>query len=374
MDKVRFGVIGLGNMGAGHCRFISSGQVPGAVLTAACDGNEANVKKVREAFPDVKCFAKADDMMASGEIDAVIIATPHYSHPDLAMAAFKHKLHVLCEKPAGVHTKHVREMNDAHEGSGVVFAMMNNQRTNHLYRKMKELINGGAIGAFKRVYWIKTDWYRPQAYYDSSSWRATWKGEGGGALINQCLHNLDMLQWLCGMPDRLTAFVREGKWWNIEVEDEVTAFLEYKNGATGMFVTTTADYYGTDRLEISGDSGKLVCENGKLFKHTNKVPLEKTIEAYITGGIPPAGLDFDVEEIETDGKNENHVGVIKAFVGNILRGEPLIAEGKEGLNALMLVNAMYLSSWLGANGEPKAIDLPIDDVLYYNELQKKVNG
>ena len=265
MNKVKVGIIGIGNMGSGHCNTLISNQVPEMELTAVADLKESRRDWAKENLPElVTIFENGDALIEAKICDAVIVATPHYDHPRLVMKTLEYGQHALSEKPAGVYTKQVRQMNEAAEKSNLVFAMMFNQRTNHVYRKMYELVHGGGLGAIKRVNWIITDWYRTQAYYDSGDWRATWEGEGGGVLLNQCPHNLDLLQWICGMPNKIQAFCHIGKWHDIEVEDDVTAYLEYPGGATGVFVTTTGDAPGTNRFEITMEKGKLVCEEDKL--------------------------------------------------------------------------------------------------------------
>lgn len=254
-------------------------------------------------------------------------------------------------------------MNERAKASDKVFAMMFNQRTNCVYRKMHELVKSGELGVIKRVNWIITDWYRTQSYYDSGDWRATWDGEGGGVLLNQCPHNLDLLQWICGMPSKVQAFCHNGKWHDIEVEDDVTAYLEYPNGATGVFVTTTADAPGTNRFEITLEGGKLVCEDEKLVLHKLAVS-EREFCKTAKGGFDKP--ECTVTEVETDGLNEQHIGVMKAFAGRILHGTPLIANGEEGINGLTLSNAMHLSSWLG-----HAVTLPFDEDLFKAELDKR---
>ena len=289
MEKVRFGVIGVGNMGTGHLSNYIKGSLPQLEVTAVADRKESRRKWAKENLPEsVKIFEEGSDLIASGLCDAVLIATPHYQHPTLAIEAFAHKIHVMCEKPAGVYTKAVREMNEAAEKSGCVFGMMFNQRTNCLYRKMHELVNSGELGAIKRVNWIITDWYRTQIYYDSGAWRATWAGEGGGVLLNQCPHQLDLLQWICGLPSKVHAFCHIGKWHDIEVEDDVTAYLEYPNGATGVFITSTGDAPGTNRLEMSGDRGKIVIEDGVLKFWELEQPeqgLHVTYRIRLTAGV-----------------------------------------------------------------------------------------
>ena len=366
MEKVRLGIIGIGNMGSSHITNIEVHKsCPEITVTAVADINPARLDWVKENIgTHVALFDDAEKMMDSGLVDAILIAVPHYFHPVYAIKAFERGLHVMSEKPAGVYTKQVKEMNEAAKKAGVVFGMMFNQRTNHIYRKMKEIVESGELGEIKRTNWIITNWYRPQAYYDSGAWRATWSGEGGGVLLNQCPHNMDLWQWICGMPVKVDTHMHFGKWHDIEVEDDVSTYVEYANGATGVFVTTTADAPGTNRFEISLDGGKLVSEDDKLYMWKNEMS-ERQFSA--TNTIPFGCPKAEFTEVETDGQNEQHVGVLNAFAGKILRGTPLIAEGYEGLNGLTISNAMHLSAWLG-----KPVEIPFDDELFYEELMKRV--
>ena len=359
MDKVRIGIIGIGNMGTGHVRNLMQGLIPRMELAAVADLRADRRAWAKENLPEsVRIYEEGADLIAKDDCDAVLIAVPHYFHPEFAMAAFQAGKHVMCEKPAGVYTKQVREMNEAAEKSGLVFGMMFNQRTDCIYRKMREIVQSGELGAIKRVNWIITDWYRTDAYYDSGAWRATWAGEGGGVLLNQCPHNLDLLQWICGLPTKVSAFCHEGRWHDIEVEDDVTAYLEFgstedgKPAATGVFVTTTGDAPGTNRFEITMDGGKLVCEDRKLRLWKNAVGEREFCHTAKDGFAKP---ECEVIDIETDGLNEQHVGVLKAFTGRILDGTPLIAEGTEGIRGLTLSNAIHLSGWLG-----RPVILPAD--------------
>lgn len=361
MGKVRLGIIGIGNMGSGHANSIIEGKVPEMELTAVADLREARRTWAKENLPEtVRIFEEGEDLIEAGCCDAVLVATPHYDHPRLVIRALQKGLHAMSEKPAGVYTKQVREMNEAAKKSDKVFAMMFNQRTNHVYRKMKEIVESGKYGQIKRVNWIVTDWYRSQAYYNSGGWRATWAGEGGGVLLNQCPHNLDLLQWICGLPVKVQAFCHNGKWHDIEVEDDVTAYMEFANGATGVFVTTTADAPGTNRFEITLERGKLVCENESLSFYELDVNEREYCFTTKEGFEKPTG---HYVELQTDGENLQHVGVLRAFAARILRGEPLVAEGTEGINGLMLSNAMHLSSWMG-----KPVSLPIDEDLFLEKL------
>ncbi|GBG06888.1 hypothetical protein PAT3040_01429 [Paenibacillus agaridevorans] len=368
MEFMRLGVIGLGNMGKGHIRYILKGDVPGAKLTAVSDNAEAGRQWAKDNVDEgVSIYADPYEMMDSGKVDGILIATPHYSHPELAIACFKRGLHVMVEKPAGVFTKQVREMNDAYAKTDVKFSMMYNQRTNPLYRKLKDLVDSGELGEIRRTNWIITNWYRSQSYYDSGKWRATWEGEGGGVLLNQDPHQLDLWQWTISMmPKRVRAFCYFGKHRDIEVEDDVTAFVEYENGATGVFVTTTGESPGTNRLEISGDRGKVVIEDNKLTFWRLRES-EREFNANFKGGFgQPECWKCDVPIV---GENSNHRGIMRNWTNAILHGEELIAPGEEGIKGLMLSNAMLLSTWID-----NWVDLPIDEELYYAQLQERIES
>ncbi|EGG38660.1 Gfo/Idh/MocA family protein [Paenibacillus sp. HGF5] len=365
MEQVRVGVIGLG-MGFSHARSLAAGRISGARLSAICDLNAAKQEEARATLPsDVKIWSDADAMISSGEIDAVIIATPHYAHPQVAIACLNQGLHVLIEKPAGVYTKQVREMNRAAETSGKVFSIMYNQRCNPLYKKLRELIEAGELGEVRRMNWIVTNWYRSQSYYDSGGWRATWAGEGGGVLINQSPHQLDLWQWTTGMmPKRIRAFCSFGKYRNIEVEDDVTAYAEYENGATAVFITTTGEAPGTNRYEVTGDRGKIVIEDGKLTFWRLRVPEPEFNQQYTGGFGEPECWKC---EVPISGDNPQHNGIIQNFADAILHGTPLIAPGEEGIHGLTLSNAMHLSTWTD-----NWVDLPLDEDLYYEMLQERI--
>ena len=360
MDKkVRLGIIGVGNMGSGHAKSVTLGKCPDFELVAVADIKPERLAKIKELNPNVTCFDTAEAMLDSGTIDACMVCVPHYSHPKYTIECMKRGIHVMCEKPAGVYTKQVREMmEESKKHPDVVFGMMFNQRTNCIYRKMRELVKSGEYGNIRR-----TDWYRPQAYYDSGDWRATWSGEGGGVLLNQCPHQLDLWQWICGMPKKVEAHLQYGLWHDIEVEDDVTAYMEFENGATGVFVTTTADAPGTNRLELTFEMGKIVCEEGRLFFDKLSTNVSDFCKTEKEGFKKP---EYSRIEIETDGQNEQHIGVLKAFAGHILRGTPLVAEGTEGIRGLTLSNAMHLSSWLD-----RTVELPLDEELFLRELNKK---
>ncbi len=366
MDKVRLGIIGVGNMGSSHIKNYLKGELPEIEITAVADINPERLKWAKENVEGVKCYNTASELMDSGEVDAVLIATPHYFHPPYVIEALNKGLHVMSEKPAGVYTKQVREMNEVADKSDKIFAIMFNQRTNCLYRKAHEIVSSKKFGELKRVTWIITDWYRTQAYYNSGGWRATWSGEGGGVLLNQCPHQLDLWQWICGMPEKITAVCHEGKWHDIEVEDDVMIYAQYPNGATGTFITTTGDYPGTNRLEITLDRAKLICENGKLIVDELK---ESTAEHTRTSPEGFSTIEYETYEAELDGRNLQHIEVLNKFAAAILRNEPLTAKGQEGINGLMISNAAFLSSWLG-----KTVELPVDEDLFLDLLNGKIKN
>ncbi|MCR2821539.1 Gfo/Idh/MocA family protein [Lederbergia panacisoli] len=366
MDQVRIGVIGMGNMGSSHAKNIFDGHVKGAILTAICDERPDRIQWAEGVFGDrVQRFSSYDEFFANPNIDGVIIATPHYDHPLLAIKAFERGLHVLSEKPAGVYTKNVREMNEAAKKSGKVFSMMFNQRTNPLYQKVRELISSGELGEIKRTNWIITNWYRSQSYYDSGGWRATWAGEGGGVMINQSPHQLDLWQWTTGlMPKRVRAFSGFGKYHDIEVEDDVTAYVEYENGATGVFITSTGEAPGTNRFEIAGDRGKLVVEDNKLTFSRLRQSEREFNRMYKGGFGEPECWNID---IPIHGRTADHLGIMNNWVDAILNGAELLAPGEEGIKSLAISNAVYLSSWMD-----DWVDMPIDEDLFYEKLQEKI--
>ena len=368
MSIIKVGVIGIGNMGTSHALQLDQGKVEGARVTAVCDLRESQLAWAKENLSnEVQRFSNVEDFFKKAEIDAVLIATPHYDHPSLAIQSFEKGWHVLVEKPAGVFTKNVQEMNEVAKRSGKVFSMMYNQRTNPLYQKVRELIRAGELGEIKRTNWIITDWYRSQSYYDSGGWRATWGGEGGGVLLNQSPHQLDLWQWTTGMmPKRVHGFCSFGKYHDIEVEDDVTAYVEYENGATGVFITTTGEAPGTNRYEVVGDRGKIVVENNQLTFHRLTVSEREFNRTSTSGFGKPECWEID---IPVQGEATDHLGIMQNWIDAIVKGTPLLAPGEEGIKGLELSNAMYLSTWL-----QRPVDLPIDADLFYEKLQEQIDN
>ncbi|MFV0337786.1 MAG: Gfo/Idh/MocA family protein [Chthoniobacterales bacterium] len=360
MKTLRLGIIGLGNMGKAHANSILSGQVPRCELTALVDSNVDTLN----AFPTVKAFTTSTELIHSGEVDAVLIATPHYSHTTIGIEALQAGLHVLVEKPISVHKADCEKLIAAHRSKKQVFAAMFNQRTDPYYLKLRKLIQTGQLGEIRRVNWIITNWFRTHAYYASGGWRATWAGEGGGVLLNQCPHQLDLWQWLFGMPQSLRAFCQIGRYHDIEVEDDVTAYMHYKNGATGVFITSTGEAPGTNRLEVTGEQGRVVIENDKFSFIRNEVPMSEFSRTTSGGFATPPTWNID---IPVQGHGGQHVEIIQNFTAAILDKAPLIAPAKEGIYSVELGNAMLFSSF-----QNKTIEFPLNAKSYETFLRKKI--
>jgi len=371
MDSpVRIGVIGLGNMGSVHVSYMDA--IEGATLAAVCDANPAAADRVALKFPGLAKFTTYEALLDSKTCDAILIATPHYQHPVITDAAFARGIHVLCEKPVAVRVSDARRTNELHKRHPhLKYALMFQTRTNPLYLKIKQLIDDGELGEIARITWIATNWFRTWTYFALGGWRGTWAGEGGGVLINQNPHNLDLLQWLPGMmPSRITAIASLGKLHPIEVEDEVSAILEYPNGAIGHFVTGTGEYPGTDRLEIAGDRGRLVCEQGKLklFQTRKGVRQIRETSKEAFAHIETWEIDIPVPTANP----ESHKTVTQNFVNAIRKNEPLIAPGEEGVRGLELGNAMLMA---GVTRQP--VTLPIDAAAFdtlLKDLEKQYGG
>ncbi len=348
-------------MGEMHAAYLRKGDVKRVELTAVCDSDQSRLAN----YSDIKTFADTADMVRSGEIDALLIATPHYSHTTLGIDALEQGLHVLVEKPISVHKADCERLIAAHTNPKQVFAAMFNMRTGPAFQKIKMLVDEGHLGEIVRTNWTATHWFRPEAYYASGGWRATWKGEGGGVLLNQCPHQLDLFIWLFGMPSRVHGFCGFGARHNIEVEDQVTAYLEYPNGATGVFIAGTGEAPGTNRLEVAADAGKVVYENDRLTFTRNEVPTSTFTKTSKKMFSRP---DFWNVEIPVGGVGGQHAEITQNFVDAILDGVPLTAPAEEGIKSVELANAIIYSELKG-----KPVDLPLDGAEYEAELQRLID-
>jgi predicted dehydrogenase len=370
METVRIGVVGLGNIGRHHCTYLSKAEIPNAELTAVCDIQSKPLEWAKENLPEtVRLYDTDEAFFTSKEMDGVIISVPHYFHPPLAIEAFKNGLNVLIEKPAGVYTRQVREMNEAAEKSGKVFSIMFDWRTRPLYQKLKELMKEDKLGELKQNIFVTTAWYRSQSYYDSGGWRATWAGEGGGILLNQAPHHLDLWQWMCGLPKRVRAVCNVAKYHDIEVEDDVTVYVDYEGGATGILIASTGLTPGTLRWEITGNKGKVVVDNQKITLWQLKIPERQFNREYRGGFGEPESTEC---EVPYEGEPKMHQGITSNWVEAILHGTdnvPLLTPGVEGIRSLEISNAAYLSSWTD-----DWVEIPVDENLYYKRLKQRIKG
>jgi len=376
-DKVRLGIVGLGAQGSMYAKFITDGLVPNMVIGAIADTDPAKAAVAAENYPGVPFYDDYIALLEGGDVDAVVTTVPHYQHPQMGIDALSRGVHALVEKPAGVYTKQVKELNElAAQKPELTFGIMFNQRNNPLYIRLKEIVDNGEIGSILRSNWIITNWWRPQGYYDQSAWRATWGGEGGGVLVNQAPHQLDLWQWICGVPEKVFSKVSYGFRRNIAVEDEVTALADFGNGVTGVFVTATHDLVGTDRFEILGDQGKIVVEGSKTATVTRLKKPERELSENMdmadvmklfTGQLKSADL-YTTETIEFESVwGAQHAGVLENFAANILDGTPLLAPGSEGIRGVRLANAIHLSSWTG-----KEVSLDFDEDEFLAQLNARI--
>lgn len=367
MNTVRIGIVGVGNIGTAHANTLYAGEVCGAVLSAVCDISPERQRFCAENYDGVTVFDDYKKMFESGLIDTVIVATPHKLHCTIAADALNAGFNALVEKPVDITVTQAKVINEIARKTDKKFAIMFNQRTNDVFSKAREIVKSGQLGELKRSVWIITNWYRTQYYYNSAGWRATWSGEGGGVLLNQAPHNLDLWQWICGMPCEVRADCEVGKYHDIEVEDDVTINVRYNNGATGVFITSTGEYPGTNRLEISGTLGKLVLENGKLKWW--KLPEDETVMRQGKGMSSDAKCDY--EEFESKNLYDNaHRKIIQNFVNSILHGEELLSPGTDGIYELALSNAAYLSAWKGG----VTVNMPFDTNEFDLLLEEKVKN
>jgi predicted dehydrogenase len=361
MKNVRLGIIGMGNMGKHHADYLLAGEVPRAELTAVCSTSPTKLEKYKAA----KIFDDGEKLIRSGAVDAVVIATPHYQHTTLGIVALEAGVHVMVEKPISAHKADAeRLLAVRRKHPKLVFGAMFQFRIEPRYLKLKKLIDDGELGDIVRINWIITDWYRTEAYYASGGWRATWKGEGGGVLLNQCLHQLDTLQWLVGMPARVRGFCQIGRYHNIEVEDNVSIFMEWKNGATGIFVSSTGETPGTNRFEIAGTRGKIVLENNKLTFTRNDADMIQFSRNAKTGFAKPEIWNVEIPFADAPA---THAALMQNFVDAILDGAPLLVPGEEGIHSVELANVMLYSSLIS-----QTVELPMDSAAFAKKLQQLI--
>jgi len=361
MKKLKIGVIGVGGMGSAHCRNVKN--LDETELVFVCDADK-NIAKSRGEEFGVKHFTDYKEAIKSGLCEGVIIATPHWFHPEIAIYAFENGIHVLSEKPIAVKVSDADKMIKAAKKSGKIFTIMFQRRTEPLFKKAIEIIKSGALGELQKSICIDP-WYRTQAYYNSGGWRATWVGEGGGVLINQAPHTIDLFTLLGGLPKKVLAKTRT-KLHDIEVEDEVSALLEYKNGAWGYYYTSTCEPVGPLHMEFTGDKGKLIIKGDKLTFYSFEYPIS---ESMVKIESMWGSLKYTEEKIEISSNIQTgHSAIIRNFARAILYGEELIVNGEEGLNSVEFINACILSG-----KRNKEVEIPVDRKEYdqlMEELKK----
>jgi predicted dehydrogenase len=360
MENVRLGIVGLGNMGKAHLHNIRTGKVPGLRVTALCE----SVGTLPELLEGEHPFTDVSQMIRSGRIDAILICTPHFSHTTIGIEALENGLHVLVEKPISVHKADCERLIAAHKDKSKIFAAMFNMRTNATFKKVKDLIDSGELGQVRRIHWEVTNWFRTNYYYATGGWRGTWKGEGGGVLMNQCPHNLDLFQWMFGMPQSVRGFCQFGRYHQVEVEDNVTAYMAWENGTTATFVTSTGEAPGANRLEIAAENGRLTVTDGtKIHFQRNRQPMGKfCMEAEAAFAMPESWS----MEIPVDASGGQHVEILQNFTNAILKGEKLLSPAEQGIHSVELANAILLSTW-----QDKTIELPMSSADYERLLVEK---
>ncbi len=351
--KVRFGVIGTGGMGSGHCEMLP--KIPETTLAAVCD-IDPKAREATSAKYGVPTFATHTELLDSGLVDAVVIATPHYFHPTIALEAFQRKIHVLSEKPLAVTVSSADAMIVGAKASGCKFGVMYQMRSEPQNAAARKVVESGVLGDIYRTS-VVMGWYRSQAYYNSGGWRATWAGEGGGVLINQAPHYLDLFTWLGGLPKTITGQTRT-RLHDIEVEDEAFATLEYANGAHGYLYASTTEVPNHNLIEICGDKGKLVLDNGKLRVDGLDTPIREFTRTNESMWASPKSSESGVE-LPADPPIKGHAAITQNFARSILFGEPLISPGEDGLNAVEMINGLILSGKTG-----KTVSVPVNRAEY----------
>lgn len=369
MKQVRAALVGFGGMGSKYAAMIRDGQIDGMVLTGVCCRNARGQQILREEYPAAAIYENVEDTLAhADDFDAVIIVTPHTSHVEIARQMVAAGKHVLLDKPAGVYARQVRELKEQADRAGVAFGMIFNNRVNPAFMKARELLQSGAVGTPVRAVWVCNTWFRTQAYHKSAPWRSSWNGECGGLLINQSQHYLDLWLWLLGMPDAVYADLSFGRYAPITVDDAVDMQLLYNNGLHGTFISSTGEAPGTNRLEIWGEKGRLCVEctdfGGRVILDENEISTTRFAEENtdIYAQLPHHTREFPVQE-----NPELYQTVLRGFCDHLRKGAPMIADGTDGLRAVELTNAAYVSGWM-----ERKVRLPLDDTVFEELLHKKM--
>jgi len=351
MEQVRFGIVGTGGMGSGHARTMQG--IEEIRLAAVCDIAPDVANSVGEEY-NVPYMTDYHDLVDLDEVDALIVATPHYFHPEVVVYALEQGKPVISEKPIAVTVAAADAMVEAAQRTGTPFGVMHQTRTEAIWRAAGEITNSGRLGALYRTMMIYAT-FRSQAYYDSAGWRATWKGEGGGVLINQAPHSIDRFTWLGGLPSKVTA-VTQTRGHVIEVEDVAGAMLEYANGATGYIYCSTTEAPTSEIMEFSGEKGKLRIVDDQIRFWEIPDGVHGFSDSSPEMWAHPEMSEVPVEIPEGE---RGHGAILRNFARHLLYGEDLLSPGVEGLKTVEMINAIIMSGGTG-----QSVDVPVDRAKY----------
>jgi UDP-N-acetyl-2-amino-2-deoxyglucuronate dehydrogenase len=336
MKNWNFGIIGAGMIADFHAKAIKS--LENATLIGICGSNLAKARDLADKY-HCKVFLNYDEMLLCNEIEIVTIATPSGAHMEPAIEAARRGKHVICEKPIEISLERINKMIEAHYQSGTYLGGFFNYRFNDTVKHLKAAIENGRFGVITYAS-AGVPWWRSEDYY-KDSWHGTWKLDGGGALMNQSIHMIDILQYLMGPIESLHGYIASlGH--SIEVEDTATAILRFKNKALGTIYGSTASFPGQfRRLEITGTQGTVVMvENSfKVWQFVNETETDKEImEKYNQiesgGGVSdPKAISFEL-----------HAKNIAAFINAIEAERPFEIDGTEARKAVEIINAIYSSA------------------------------
>lgn len=350
---LRYGLLGAGVVAGMHLDALAQLEEVELVGIAAHDFDAA---EARARDHGCRAFARNEELLAQ-ELDVVVVGTPHPSHAELAIAALESGAHVLCEKPLAPEAREADAMIAAADRAGLLLGVCFQQRFRPVIEAAKRLIDEGRLGTLVRAS-VVDPWYRPHAYYASADWRGTWKGEGGGILMNQAPHTLDLLCHLAGPP--VTAWgLAQRRAQPMEAEDTATALLTYPEGAVGTVAVSTLEP-GEQRIELVGDRGRIEIVGETLRFERFDPPISEHLVAATEMFAAP---DRVAEEVELPPGRGDHLALHTDFAAAAREGREPRVPGREALWSLELANAIVLSTH-----EQRAVPLPVDREAYRSLL------
>lgn len=367
---VRIGIAGIGNIAEDYISLFSEGKIFEGKITALASRNQDRVKEIIDTFNlgDIRTFFTLEEMLKEDVVDAVIITTPHAFHPAMAELALQSEKHVLVDKPLGIKAKELTELLKlSEEKSHLISAVMLNRRSSDVYKMVKEIVKSSELGELRRALWQITNLYRTYAYYSNSAWRGSYKTEGGGVLMNQAVHQLDLLLWIIGMPEKVHAFMKEGFHRPMTTENDVILNLFYKNGANATFMASTHESPGTNRLELSFDKGQIIVEEDRFLKITRLTQTEEDFAKKENRSFTHVPCEVERLEVTPSSNKVEQARTINNFIGSILGKEKILASFSEGLKSVQVINSAYLSSW-----SEKIVDTEFDSEEYEVHWKRKV--